>query len=350
MARTVKYANCDKCGKKTRTTDMARHKRTCKVKKDRKKKASKARNFFLTFQKPIKYRVAMKLEKKKGGNIQSYIIGNEWGMTQKNGHSHALVCTTEKMNFEEFKKMWNETTKTTPNDVQSAKNVKCSIQYVSKEDVHAVHKGIDQDYLSLNAKAYMVAQEGPFNPMRYPYPNLCRSQQSSFKELIQAYRKDIETDFMDWDNFQLYPWQQTILNRLMKQNDREVLWINDPEGNHGKTTLGKYLSSFHSAQIMNNGQSKDLAHAFDNAPVVVMDYSKDKQEFINYSFLENLKNGILFSPKYESQTKMFKPVKLLCLANYPPQVDKMVMDRWRIYTFQKTKHGDILKHQSATEI
>ena len=40
---------------------------------------------------------------------------------------------------------------------------------------------------------------------------------------------------------------------------------------------------------MNNGQTKDLAHAYNGAPIVIMDYSKDKQDFINYSFLENLK-------------------------------------------------------------
>ena len=45
-------------------------------------------------------------------------------MTQKNGHGHAIVCTKEKMTFEEFKKMWKDTTGVNPNDLQSAKNVK----------------------------------------------------------------------------------------------------------------------------------------------------------------------------------------------------------------------------------
>ena len=30
---------------------------------------------------------------------------------------------------------------------------------------------------------------------------------------------------------------------------------------------------------MNNGQTKDLAHAYNGAPIVIMDYSKDKQDY-----------------------------------------------------------------------
>ena len=77
-----------------------------------------------------------------------------------------------------------------------------SIQYVSKEDIKCIFKGIDQDFLSLNTQAYIAAKDGPFNPKRHPYPTLCRPQQASFKELVMAYRKDIEKEVMDWNEFE----------------------------------------------------------------------------------------------------------------------------------------------------
>ena len=134
------------------------------------------------------------------------------------------------MSFEEFKKMWKETTGVNPNDLQAAKNLKCSIKYVSKEDIKCVYKGIDQDFLSLNTKAYIAAKDGPFNIRRYPYPNLCRSQQVQFKELVENYRRDIEVDMTNWEDIELYPWQKFIIKKLEEQNDREIIWINDPEG------------------------------------------------------------------------------------------------------------------------
>lgn len=181
--------------------------------------------------------------------------------------------------------------------------MKCSIKYVSKEDVKCIQSGVDQDFLSVNCKAYIVAQQGKFDIGRYPYPNLCRSQQLQFKELVQHYRREEEVDYTAWDEIELYRWQKLVIKKLLAQNERQVIWISDEVGNHGKTTLAKYLGDFHGAQIKHNAQTKDLAHAYDGSPIIVMDYTRDKQDFINYSFLEGLKNGVLFSPKYESHTK-----------------------------------------------
>ena len=76
MTRAKKEAECPKCKKVMRSTDLARHKKTCGVKKERKKKESKGKFFFMTFQKAVKYRLAMRLKKKDKAPIQSYCIGN----------------------------------------------------------------------------------------------------------------------------------------------------------------------------------------------------------------------------------------------------------------------------------
>jgi hypothetical protein len=36
----------------------------------------------------------------------------------------------------------------------------------------------------------------------------------------------------------------------------------------------------------------------------------------------------LWSPKYQSSVKRFKPAKVLCLANWKPDETKLSMDRW----------------------
>lgn len=70
-----------------------------------------------------------------------------------------------------------------------------------------------------------------------------------------------------WKVKLLYPWQYTVLRSVMTQNDREVLWICDPQGNHGKTflgILGRYLQIlYHFALLDGIISCRDLVHIVD---------------------------------------------------------------------------------------
>ncbi|KAK3106199.1 hypothetical protein FSP39_014912 [Pinctada imbricata] len=67
-----------------------------------------------------------------------------------------------------------------------------------------------------------------------------------------------------------------------------------------------------------NTQTAHFAYAYQEEPMVVFDYVRDDAEHINYALLEQLKNGMLFSSKYQSRVKRFKPVKVCCFANFDP--------------------------------
>ena len=44
------------------------------------------------------------------------------------------------------------------------------------------------------------------------------------------------------------------------------------------------------------------------------------------------------SPKYDTTLKMFESPVVCCFANFPPEVERMSLDRWRIYRIvDKTK-------------
>lgn len=132
----------------------------------------------------------------------------------------------------------------------------------------------------------------------------------------------------------LRPWQKKIIDIISEEpNDRTIHWVYDQEGNNGKTVLCKYMAQKHKAEIFNNACNKDIAYALSEEPkICLFDFSRSLEEYVNYGVLESVKNGLIFSGKYESRTKIFNPPHVIIFANFEPDLSKMSKDRWNIIT------------------
>ena len=64
--------------------------------------------------------------------------------------------------------------------------------------------------------------------------------------------------------------------------------------------------------------------------VVLFDIPRDNGNKISYKSIESIKNGVVYSPKYESKHKLFNSPHVICFANCLPEVEKMSDDRWCI--------------------
>lgn len=132
----------------------------------------------------------------------------------------------------------------------------------------------------------------------------------------------------------LNPFQIEILDRLKEQNSRQVTWVCDYTGNRGKTILSKWMCAKGHAQRFTNGRSRDIAYAFDpEKSIMIFDLARTCEARINYQVIEDLKNGMLFSPKYESKSIVFAEPKILILANFMPNLGAMSDDRWDILKY-----------------
>lgn len=132
----------------------------------------------------------------------------------------------------------------------------------------------------------------------------------------------------------LRKWQKKCIKKLLKQDSRKVIWVNDPIGNNGKTFLSKYLIAMHNGFYVMNGKNADIAHSYNYEPIVIFDYSRSQEEHINYGIIEQLKNGIIFSPKYNSHTKLTNNTKVICFANFAPDLEKLSSDRWDVINLE----------------
>lgn len=126
----------------------------------------------------------------------------------------------------------------------------------------------------------------------------------------------------------LRDWQREVLEKLDSQDERKILWIVDGKGNQGKSWLAKYLVTNKICFFSDGGNYKDLSYAYDFQEYAVFDFPRTTEQNIPYDFIEKLKDGCLFVSKYESESKFFKSVKVICFSNFYPDITKMSSDRW----------------------
>lgn len=157
-------------------------------------------------------------------------------------------------------------------------------------------------------------------------------------EYVQDHRPAKEVEHHPLRN-----WQKdlnTILNR--PANDRTIVFVVDVKGNSGKTWFSHYYRSLHEdVQVMSPGKKADMAYTLmQDIRVLILDAPRSKQsDFIQYDFLEEVKNGYVFSGKYESMMKTLGKVHVVCLMNEDPDFTKLSQDRY--HTIRVTESNNI---------
>lgn len=132
-----------------------------------------------------------------------------------------------------------------------------------------------------------------------------------------------------------YGWQLQVMEIIKEKPDRRsIYWFWEPDGNKGKSTFSKYLVVRHNA-LMVGGASKDMFHALAKEPgkrkLIVVDIPKEKNDFINYGAIEAIKNGLVFSGKYEGAQLVFNCPHVFVFANKPPDAGKWSEDRPKVF-------------------
>ena len=159
---------------------------------------------------------------------------------------------------------------------------------------------------------------------------------ASSRRFVEDYIK-VKRPRLGVEPFPLRPWQQSLYQSLMRPPDpREIVFVVDEIGNQGKSWFADYFEDLHRkrTQVFEPGKKADMAYQLRDDRVTntfFMDCPRSKQgDFIQYDFLEALKNKRVFSPKYDSKTKYFPPTHVVVLMNEMPDETKLSSDRYNI--------------------
>jgi len=63
---------------------------------------------------------------------------------------------------------------------------------------------------------------------------------------------------------------------------------------------------------------------------MIIDVPRDNGNNISYKAIESIKNGMIYSPKYEGGYKLFNSPHIIVFANQAPQQERLSSDRWVI--------------------
>jgi hypothetical protein len=135
------------------------------------------------------------------------------------------------------------------------------------------------------------------------------------------------------------PWQADILDIITtKPDNRTVHWFWESKGNTGKSFLCKYLWLKYNA-IIAEGNKNDIFNQIKiwidsnegkSPSLVLIDIPRTAMDYVSYTTIEKVKNGLIYSGKYEGGVCCFPSPHLICFANTPPRHNALSMDRWNI--------------------
>lgn len=155
------------------------------------------------------------------------------------------------------------------------------------------------------------------------------------KTLAEEIREEVLSEY---DNVVWYDWQQEILDMVSEpcQERRKIHWYWEEVGNRGKSFLATYLSLRFNT-IVCDGTKADI---FNQVRVMIHD-EKEKPEivivdlpregYINMKVLEQLKNGIIYSGKYEGGKCALPKLHVLVFSNREPEYEELSEDRWSVH-------------------
>lgn len=127
-------------------------------------------------------------------------------------------------------------------------------------------------------------------------------------------------------------WQSELAQELEEapESDRKIIFIVDPEGGAGKSWFcRKYITDNDDCQLFGIGKRDDIAHALDiTKRVFLFNIPRDNMQYLQYGLLESIKDRVVFSPKYNSATKVIlrKP-HVVVFSNEFPEQGKLSADR-----------------------
>ena len=200
-----------------------------------------------------------------------------------------------------------------------------------------------EEKIGLGKTLYKILNEGVVQEESFP---------PDWKNALDSYLKQGQE--FDHETAVLKPWQAELLKYIERPSDRKILWVQGEKCGEGKTWFQKYVQSlFGRRRVVAGGiniqcNSPSIAHALSKRPLSTTDIflfnigkAQNRETEVNYSFIEDLKDGNVFASKYDSKELMIKvPNVVIVFSNNTPSIKELAKDRWKIFSIENDELVD----------
>nr|AUF34972.1 putative replication-associated protein [uncultured virus] len=164
----------------------------------------------------------------------------------------------------------------------------------------------------------------------------CTKDETKVGERYSNIRFDKAIRLIDEASF--YPWQRELVDLVGTQSsERDIYWYYEYTGNTGKTAITKWLAVKKQALVL-SGKATDMKYGIIKfkekngffPDIIIFDIPRSSQQFVSWAGIEEIKNGMFFSAKYESDMVVFDNPHVICFANEEPDYTKLSKDRWQV--------------------
>lgn len=146
----------------------------------------------------------------------------------------------------------------------------------------------------------------------------------------------------------LNEYQKSVADFFKTQCDprfsRDIHWFWEPKGNMGKTILSTFFCDQRDALIIGGkkadcfyGVQKYIINHHGGPEIVIIDVPRESLDYVSYSAIEKVKDGLFFSGKFDSDMVRFNRPHVIVFANERPRVSAMSEDRWKIHRYGETR-------------
>ena len=263
--------------------------------------------------------------------VVTAIIGKEVGESG-NSHLQGYICFTDRVRQSTIHSILGYTTPCMHLSVQGksgpsqGKPPLAAFWYCMKEDdYYVIGKDLDAAARTKDQlKAAGVPPSEVYADAHRDIENRLITSMTAFREFENRkyaklaakdgeYFKGLIVDSMsslDVEDHPLRPWQQSLYDQLTeKPSDREVIFVVDKNGGTGKTHFIDWYCNKNPAAFHVGADKRDdisyllMNEVVERGPpqVVFMDAPRSRNAYISSSFLEELKNAKIVSPKYKSK-------------------------------------------------
>ena len=130
-----------------------------------------------------------------------------------------------------------------------------------------------------------------------------------------------------------------MLNYNHGKGDRLIHAVVDKVGGLGKTEFARWACLNMEGCIVSGGKSADMKNQIveykkvngRTPKFIILDIPRQNLDYISYQGIEDVKNMLFYSGKYEGGMVVGNKPFVLMLMNECPQLELLSADRWKIY-------------------